>query len=1851
MAVSNEERGATVVLEEEKEGNREESADYYFDKVGEPVPLKPHDSVFDLESLPAQPLAVSEQFSAIFVAHPEGFCVARTKDVIELAKDIKNKGSSSCIQELSIVDVPLGKVYILALSMDSSTLAAAVGGDVHFFLVDSLLKKEKNPSFHCSLTDSCHVKDLRWRKKLENSYVVLSNHGILYQGVVGSPLKDVMDNVDAVEWSFKGNFVAIAKKNILSILSSKFEELFHISLLFKSWIGDADPKYTIKVDCIKWVRHDCIILGCFQLTEDGKEEGYLVQVIISRNGKIVDAASEKVVLSFDDLFEGFVDDIVPYGGGPYLFFSYLEKWGFALTANRKNTDRHIVLMSWLLDDEQKEASVIDITRDNLLPRIELQENGDDNLILGFGVDKVSLYEKVKVMVGDGERIELSPYCVLLCLTLEGKLVMFHVAGATETTVAPPISSAFTDEEDDSSTILPVGYDSSKTSAAEQHKVEGALLNSKSKETTQGAIIKNHSDIVKFPERNSPGQELKVPENLQNSDRDRQHNEYSVKQNLDNSQLQISWQRSSTLDQVPVKPPPVLGFGSAFRDPSKMEGQTLVSAPLTGVKNTDSLTGMTQSDTSSIGQLCYKDPLESAEVGKEIPKMVGSANIQSASSESWSRGKLLFSNDPTAKLSSFASSPVQGNRYEKSGASTGATRFAGSHSFSSDLSGGSIFNSRDSSAGASLSVYSSGKATQIGGQKAFTGTGNVESKPTIRSSPISSQENSDLSGGSISNSRDSSAAASLSVFESGKATQTGGQKAFTGTGSVESKPTIRSSPISSQENSVLGRSLNYKLHPTKENFRTTQPSGVLDSDPELSKHFGSVKEMVKELDTLLSHIEEDGGFRDACTISQKDSIMSLEEGIDNLSDRCRVWRNTLDEQLNEVQQLLDKTAQVLVRKVYIEGIVKQASDSQYWDLWNRQKLSPELDLKRRQILEVNKNLTSQLIELERHFNNLELNKFGEDGGVPFGHKAFHGSFGTSRHTQPLHSLYNTMNSQLAAAEQLSECLSKQMALLNIESPSVKRKNVAKELFESIGLSYNGDCFNSPDVKGSGHTPNPVKRLAFSSQSTATKDQSRNPASAMKNQEPETARRRRDSLDRSWASFEPPKTTIKRMVLQDERPRVTGIKPPLVKTKEIFSARVWEGPSTTLSKDHRASSPSLQTTIKKNEPQRYGGSKDMQDRPSKQAFENQPTSLFKWANDHSGPSESLGLKAPTMQVTQQSNPLPSSSAMASQSLYNAIRNNTSETQDVASERSIIGVTHIGKSGPSTVQPVPVSSLKSNLQSENLTNQTLSTSTNLAEQPHATQKKTTPVKAQVSDMLLNRGPLTKPTGSVKQGAGYPEKSVGILERSHSSTFASMSAAESATSLHEKNFKSDTVATKIQSGNTISSSTVSSSASVQPLVPSLSSAVLSSISQSSPIELATVPSSSPTISFGELNNVKPSKDVNQTVALQFSAPPTLPSSSSSSQASKMVIFPSAPESKPPIGELMSKSEILGTSQASLPHTDHPASECSLKLEPPMQPKPATEVSTGLVSGVQPNFKNIFRSASIVASSTKFEQPSIANVPVAAPFSSFSSTTDGKSESMDNVSQEDDMEEEAPDTTELNLGSLGGFGIGSAPTSAAPKANPFGAPFANATANAASSSFTFTVPTGELFRPASFDFQSVQPSQPSQPTNLSTYSCAFSTGPTSPAPTGGGFGQPAAIGPGQQALGSVLGSFGQSRQFGSGLPGTGFASPSAFGGGGFSATANPGGFGSSGSFLSTPTGGASNAAIGGGFAGAAASGGGGFAGAASAGGGFAAVASSGGGFSAAPVAGSGFGGFSAFANGGPGTGTPPAQLITQMRK
>lgn len=64
-------------IQEEVEGDSiDGTTDYFFDRIGLPVPIRSNDddgkSEFDLQSLPAQPLAISEHHRLLFVAHSSG---------------------------------------------------------------------------------------------------------------------------------------------------------------------------------------------------------------------------------------------------------------------------------------------------------------------------------------------------------------------------------------------------------------------------------------------------------------------------------------------------------------------------------------------------------------------------------------------------------------------------------------------------------------------------------------------------------------------------------------------------------------------------------------------------------------------------------------------------------------------------------------------------------------------------------------------------------------------------------------------------------------------------------------------------------------------------------------------------------------------------------------------------------------------------------------------------------------------------------------------------------------------------------------------------------------------------------------------------------------------------------------------------------------------------------------------------------------------------------------------------------------------------------------------------------------------------------------------------------------------------------------------------------------------------------------------------------------------------------------------------------------------------------------------------------------------------------------------------
>ncbi|XP_050110598.1 nuclear pore complex protein NUP214 isoform X5 [Malus sylvestris] len=1760
--------GKVTRVEEEVEGEHVESADYIFKRIGDPLPITPHDSSFDPRGSPSRPLAVSEKHGLVFVAHSSGFCVARTKDIMASAAEMEEKGSYSSVQELSIVDVPLPNIHILALSTDGSTLAATVDADIHFFSVESLLHKGLKPSLSCSLNESNSIKDMQWTRKPENLYVVLSDLGKLSHGSVGGLMEDVMDNVDAgatnacfdlcfviVGWSSKGNLIVVARKDNISILSSNFEERSSMLISFKPWDEDSDENCIVKVDSIRWVRHDSIILGCFQLTAQGNEKGYLVQVIKVKDGKFTDDSCKPVVISFYDLFSNVIDDILPSASGPYLLLSYLEQCELAIVANRKNVDEHIVYLSWSLGEEKNEVVVVDIFQDSLLPRIELQDNGDDNLILGLSVDKVSISKKISVRFGE-EHKELSPFCVLMCLTLEGKLIMFHVASVSRITASPAVVSSLSDGEEDSTALVPVESESTKPSFQlgkeqfEKASMDVPLVNESRKELDRKVGLDVHvKDDLKSLNANEtvmPGlltqilnkeiTSYKEVEPLKNTQSFKAEGKQEVivpklHEDVDGNQIQLPGLGNRNTEQASTNASLQEGPSYVFRDFSKTEAKNIEGRGTGSVSFGGNIAADAAIKSNS------NDTRNNFGMGTESPGKIESAGFQSVSSQSRFGGKIVSSKDTDVKSPLITSTSIQGSRSGNASQTVAASGAHGKHF-------GKPINFKDVS-GKPTSVNSSDRLGEIGKWRPSAATGNIVSVPSISSSQT-------LSHGSFS---------------------------------------FANSPNQSR---------------------------MPNSEPNLSKQFGNIKEMTKELDMLLQSIEGAGGFRDACTVNQKGSVEELERGIETLSDRCRLWKSIMDERLREIQHLLDTTVQVLARKIYMEGIVKQASDRRYWDFWNCQKLSSELELKRRHILKMNQDLTDQLIQLERHFNGLELNKFGENAGARAGGRALQSRFGPPRHIQSLHSLHSTMTSQLAAADQLSECLSKQMAALKIESPSVKKQNVKKELFETIGIPYDASL-SSPS-----RTPN--EKLSFSFGSAASKDQPRRNVNAIKNYEPETARRRRDSLDRSWESYEPTKATVKRLLLKESgKESINRSSFPI--DKQQLSPCLLEGSAVTRPRDHTSPTSFLHPSVNKS---------GIQGTQPKQAFESSATP-FVWASDLPGPFQPTGLKSLTQEHKM----------LATSQVFPAARQNFTRETSMTAERSGDGMAYIGKydSVPMKEKPVLPSDTTQKPSFSKVSTQTPSLQKRQNDMLNAYAKDTAlPPKESVKD-----GPLTTRMASTEAGKKHdfpfsPSFSVPVIP-SEPGKFAQTDAATN---------KSQTVK-----------------------MPPPTTFLMSVSAPSSPI----ISSSSAPLS---------SSSIPQSVAPTFSSAMPLNKSLASSVTAADESKPVSSTSESPKTEIQPPSKPDMNANTTSPRMEFGPStvEGNLELKPSVSSPPSIETSTGLSTGDDPSLIKA-SPAAVEASGSQTgmnetagpkqnvtvndqqDQPSAGH----SPFPNLPTTSGSVTGGIDGLdlqnAEEDDMDEETPDASrvsELSLGSLGGFGLGSGP-----KPNPFGGSFGNAQ-NAqtnATSPFSRPVASGEFFQPASFNFQSLQPSQSSQPANSGAFAGGFGTSTTAQAPIPSGFGQPTQVGPGQQALGSVLGAFGQSRQIGTSLPGTGFGSPGGFGGG-------IAGITPTGSFTSAATGGFAGAASGGGGFASLASGGGGSAVAASGGSGFAAAASGGGGFSGAVSGGVGFagaafggGGFGGAASGGGGfgafggqqgsgsfsafggvggTGKPP-ELFTQMRK
>ncbi|XP_066391516.1 nuclear pore complex protein NUP214-like [Miscanthus floridulus] len=1753
-------------LSDEVEGEEDGTDDFVFRLAGDPIPLLPTDSnplpLFDLLSPPARPLAVSDRHATVFLAHPSGFLAVRTKELIEASKEAREKGKAStrCAQDCCVADVPLSGVSLIALSHDESVLAACTDTEIQFFSLASLLThKDVVPSSSCSLGQAGTVKDFKWLNHASAAYIVLSNGGLLCHGSLGEGLKDVMENVDAVDCCKEGNHIAVARGNKLTILSPDFKETCSMSLLFQLWSDESDSEGTaIKVDSIGWVHGDSIVIGCVRLNEDDNEEGYLVQVIRTEESTFCESPGKPDVYTYVDFFHGIMDDVLPSGVGPNLLLGYLHRWDLMVASNKKSIEDHIALLKWPSAHDENTVTYLEMLEDKYSPRIDLQEWLMTTVILGFGVENVSLFQKITVTVGP-EQKEVAPQHILLCLTGEGKLAVYYLA-------------RISDPSD-----LPHATVSTNEDYGEKHISPATVSEKELTPSVTGSVSK-----ITLTEHGAEASSAQTGSNQQESMNVKNSSSASKEQETTGNSLLIS----SNKKPIDTR-------------------QLNVTAPPAALPSLE-LTGNTKPTISS----------SFSTVNNEGMNPTG-GNAPNGLAPSLQPGSRSFGNSQTAKegLDSAQSVGI----------------FGGSQNSNKD---GDVYGFKSSVFTSSGSVPAKIRERNEVGfgvpspQTSYTADRKVFGAPVALSSVPSP---------SISPAKPAPIGSSSSGFR---------------TGNSEAPQSLRGSSPSQQS---MGKSHNSRTQAPADYSRNSKMGTRFDSEQDLSKKFYSINEMTKELDALLAYIEKDGGFRDACITFQQHPLSMFEDGLQNFLELLQVFKGKVEEQCSKIEDLRNKMFQVSARQTYMKGIVSQSSDNQYWDIWNRQKLSPEFEVKRQNILKANQNLTNQLVELERHFNNLEMNRSSETGRVASNRRAVYSNKTRSSQTQ-LSSVYNALNSQLAAAEQLSECLSKQISVLNIGSPTRKQGAVAKELFESIGLAHTTDA-----TKFSGSTPKPVKRFP------SVNEHSKGILGPSKSGEPETARRRRESLDMSLASLEPQKTTVKRIAQQQRLKIISDL--PFRSNKNFFYSQM-------AAISQEKSSDSSNSSIVESYVSRLHSLSEVSDVKEKPSGPQQ-NPLFKWVKESTGSSqisEQKHFELPgQMKSTAQSSKLTPSSPPS----FSYTRMGAQDSIDPSSVPSF-GTKHT-VSKPNTLTFKTTITPKSNAKTE----------PNILPSITAAKTSQSPLSVKTTGESRDLPTLTMKNrqdsqsmpslGNIKGPGASLQNKGGIFTDLGKSSFTSEHSKPAV--LHEKTGQLSGVGDAVQ--NTVKDtpkmapqpsafspapvtqtdsyslrSTVSSSATSASSGVKTSDVLSSSMQKVSPIVPGgTVSSSIPT----------PAKDSSTGLSQNASKPETLKSDVTSTIASA--------SSTSVISTTESKPSVPPTTGASLPSAHVSA--------PKTAPTTSESVVTSTGKDVGPNTDTI-------------------------------------------ATDEDDMEEEAPSASaELNLGALGGFSLGSQPSSSPQKSNPFGASCGTSDNKSSGTPFTLTTSPGQLFRPASLSIPSAQPAQPSQSTSSSSFSSTFSSGLTGfghPAQIGSGqqsaFGKPAQIGAGQQAgfgqtaqiqsgfgqLAQIQSGFGQSAQIGSGQQSgfgqpaqigavqSGFGQPAQFGAqqalgsvlgsfgqsrqlggvgsggfGGFASASTSGGFGS----LSSSNAGFAGAASGGGFSAPAASAGGGFA-AAATGGGFAALASKSGGFAGAASSGGGFGGaaqgggfgtgggfgsfggnqgagFSAF--GASGTGRPPADFLTQVRK
>ncbi|GAQ82604.1 nuclear pore complex protein Nup214 [Klebsormidium nitens] len=245
----------------------------------------------------------------------------------------------------------------------------------------------------------------------------------------------------------------------------------------------------------------------------------------------------------------------------------------------------------------------------------------------------------------------------------------------------------------------------------------------------------------------------------------------------------------------------------------------------------------------------------------------------------------------------------------------------------------------------------------------------------------------------------------------------------------------------------------------------KPAGGVDEEAEFLNELDEVQHMAAELDALLAPLRASSPAGSNNPL-HRESLEGLFRSTAALYQECLELREEVAGAGRRVQGLMADTHRADTWRIVLESKVEQARDERFRVLWDEKGLEPKVEAQRKGLLATDQALKRKLTDLQIHLQTLELRQRPPVKESParrlgaFGAKrpGKEGAFPPKEQPKPsVQSLYNTVNTQMAVAQEQASRLTHLMAQLGINDRATPPKSGmestprAEEILRSLNIS--------------------------------------------------------------------------------------------------------------------------------------------------------------------------------------------------------------------------------------------------------------------------------------------------------------------------------------------------------------------------------------------------------------------------------------------------------------------------------------------------------------------------------------------------------------------------------------------------------------------------------------------------------------------------------------------------------------------------------------------------------------------------------------------------------------------------------